>query len=121
VLRHAGYAVSLADSGSAAIAALSSGPETDALLLDLNLGDLTGYDVLRWMRARGIVVPTAVMTAFRVTFDPDDAIALGAMAYADQPLSIDNILALAASLTTPPSSADSAEGQQIEQQRHDCD
>jgi hypothetical protein len=41
------------------------------------------------MRARGVVVPTAVMTAFRVAFDPDEAIALGAMAYADQPLSID--------------------------------
>lgn len=106
-LRHGGYAVSLADSGSGAIAALSSGSKTHALLLDLKLGDMTGYDVLRWMRTQDIVVPTAVMTAFQFEFDPDEAIGLGAMAYADQPLSIDDVLALAESLTTPLSSLDS--------------
>jgi CheY-like chemotaxis protein len=108
-LRHAGYAVTLADSGGAAIAALSSGAKTHAMLLDLKLGDMTGYDVLRWMRTQGIVVPTAVMTAFHFEFDPDEAIALGAIAYADQPLWIDDVLALAESLSTPPSPLDSPE------------
>ena len=70
-LRHTAYAVNLADSGSAAITALSSGAKTHALLLDLKLGDLTGYDVLRCMRAKGVVVPTAVTTAFCFVFDPD--------------------------------------------------
>jgi RNA polymerase sigma-70 factor (ECF subfamily) len=106
-LQHAGYAVNLADSGGAAIAALSSGPKTHAVLLDLKLGDMTGCDVLRWMRTQGIFVPTAVMTAFHFEFDPDEAIGLGAMAYADQPLSIDDVMALAESLTTPPSPLDS--------------
>jgi CheY-like chemotaxis protein len=46
-LRHTGYAVNPADSGSAAVTALSSGAKTHAQLLDLKLGDLTGYDVLR--------------------------------------------------------------------------
>jgi CheY-like chemotaxis protein len=101
-LRCAGYHVHLADSGSAAIATLSSGFGPQALLLDLKLGDMTGYDVLRWMRAKSVVVPTAVMTAFRATFNPDEAIALGALAYADRPLSIDDILALADTLTAPP-------------------
>jgi CheY-like chemotaxis protein len=105
-LRHAGYDVHLADSGSAAITKLSSGADMHALLLDLKLGDMTGYDVLHWMRAQSVVVPTAVMTAFRAAFDPDDAIALGAIAYADQPLSIDDILALADSLTAAPSPRD---------------
>jgi DNA-binding response OmpR family regulator len=90
--------VNLADSGSAAITALSSGAKTHALLLDLKLGDLTGYDALRWMRAKGVVVPTAVTTAFRLILDPDEATSLGAMAYAGQPLSIDDILAFAESL-----------------------
>jgi DNA-binding response OmpR family regulator len=105
-LRHAGYDVHLADSGSAAIVTLSTSAEMHALLLDLNLGDITGYDVLRWMRDQSVVVPTAVMTAFRTAFDPDEAIALGAMTYVDQPLSIDDILALADSLTAPPSPHD---------------
>jgi CheY-like chemotaxis protein len=106
-LQHCGYTVNLADSGGAAIAGLSSDAKPHAMLLDLKLGDMTGYDVLRWMRTQGIFVPTAVMTAFQVEFDPDEAIGLGAMGYANQPLSIDNVLALAASLTTLPSPLDS--------------
>src|SRR5258706_12863009 len=106
-LRQAGYAVNVADSGGAAIAALSSGVKLHAVLLDLKLGDMTGYHVLRWMRNEGIVVPTAVMTAFHFEFEPDEAIGLGAMAYADQPLSIDDILALARDLTAQPSPLDS--------------
>ena len=48
-------------------------------------------------------VPTAVVTAFRVEFDPDEAIALGALAYADQPLSSDTLLTTARVLIRPPS------------------
>ena len=106
VLRHAGYEVALADSGGAAIAVLSRDSAVHALLLDLRLGDVTGYDVLRWMRGRPLTVPTAVMTAYRAEFTPDQAIALGALAYADQPLSIDDILALVRTLTEPPASTD---------------
>ena len=76
------------------------------MLLDLRLGDMSGYDVLRWMRGRDLMLPTGVMTAFRLEFDPDEAIALGAMAYVDQPLSIDEVLALVESLTAPPRPAD---------------
>ena len=104
--RHASYGVRLAYSGAGAIAALSSGVKTQVLLLDLKLGDMSGYDVLRWMRSRSVCVPTAVMTAFRAEFDPDEAIALGAYAYADQPLSIDDILTLAEWMTAPPSPHD---------------
>jgi CheY-like chemotaxis protein len=105
-LRHGRYDVHVADSGTAAITTLSRNDGIHALLLDLNLGDMTGYDVLRWMRTQAIVVPTAVMTAFPGEFDPDEAIELGATAYADQPLSIDDILALAETLTAPPSPCD---------------
>ncbi len=106
VLRHAGYDVRLAESGAAAVSALSSGVETHALLLDLKLGDMTGYDVLRWMRGQRMIVPTAVMTAFRAEFDPDEAIALGALSYVDRLLSIDDILILAETLTARPSPRD---------------
>src|SRR5260221_5387821 len=106
-LRHGGFAVNLVDSGGAAISALLSGVKTHAVLLDLKRGDMRGFDVLRWMRIQGFIMPTAVMTGFHFEFDPDEAIRLGAMAYADQPLSIADVLALAESLTTPPSPLDS--------------
>jgi CheY-like chemotaxis protein len=105
-LRSVGYDVRLADSGTAAINVLSHGADLHALLLDLNLGDMTGYDVLRWMRVQSIRVPTAVMTAFCAEFNADEAIGLGAIAYADQPLSVDDILALVESLTAQPSPND---------------
>ena len=105
-LRHVGYGVHTADCGSAAITMLSSGADIHALLLDLKLADMTGYDVLRWMRTQVIDVPTAVMTAFRAEFEPDEAIALGALAYADQPLSLDDLLALVENLTSAPSPRD---------------
>lgn len=59
VLRHAGYEVDVADSGRAAISALRSGIPMHALMLDLQLGDMTGFDVLRWMRGQSLSVPTA--------------------------------------------------------------
>jgi CheY-like chemotaxis protein len=76
------------------------------MFLDLNLGDGTGFDVLRWMRAERRFVPTAVMTAFRLEFSLDEAIELGAAAYVDQPLSVDGLIALAGSLTRPMSTLD---------------
>lgn len=76
------------------------------MFLDLDLGDGTGLDVLRWMRERKRFVPTAVMTAFRPEFNPDDAIELGALAYVDQPLPIEVLVTLARGLTRPLSAFD---------------
>jgi CheY-like chemotaxis protein len=105
-LRHEGYDVRLADSRLSAIRNLSGAGLPHALFLDLNLGDATGLDVLRWMRERYLFVPTAAMTAFRSAFDPDEAIELGALAYVDQPLSVDMLVGLARSLIKPPSPND---------------
>ena len=76
------------------------------MFLDLNLGSGTGFDVLRWMRAERRFVPTAVMTAFRLEFDVDEAIELGALVYVDQPLSLEGLIGLARSLTRPMSPLD---------------
>lgn len=105
VLRTERYDVALATSYGTAIHLLQEGV-THAMFLDLNLGFRTGFDVLRWMRAESRFVPTAVMTAFRLEFDPDEALELGALAYVDQPLSFESLLRLAGSLTRPMSPRD---------------
>jgi DNA-binding response OmpR family regulator len=105
-LRREGYEVTLADSCASARRELSSGGRCDAIFLDLNLPDGTGFELLRGMRERQQFVPTAIVTAFRSEFDPDEAFDLGALAYVDQPLSYDAILALAKSLTRPLSDSD---------------
>jgi DNA-binding response OmpR family regulator len=50
-LREAGFQVSLAGSGGAALSALEAGP-VDAVVLDLGLPDGQGSDVLDWLRRR---------------------------------------------------------------------
>jgi CheY-like chemotaxis protein len=104
-LRRERYAVLDADTGGRAIESLAA-HSPSALFLDLRLPDMTEFDVLRWMRSAERFVPTAVVTAFRVEFDPDEAIALGALAYADQPLSSDTLLRTARALVRPPSAHD---------------
>jgi CheY-like chemotaxis protein len=105
-LRAEGYDVGLASSRETAVQFLSTEDIPHAMFLDLNLGDGTGFDVLRWMRAERRFVPTVVMTAFRLEFGPDEAIELGAAAYVDQPLSVEGLIALAGSLTRPMSTLD---------------
>jgi CheY-like chemotaxis protein len=109
VLRHAGYETAAAQSAAACISQLSTDARRDACLLDLNLGDGTGLDVLRWMRRANVNVPTAVMTAFSRSFNPDEAIALGAMAYVDQPVEIEQLIDLVRQLVSPPSEFDRLE------------
>ena len=105
VLRLEGYTVVEADTGRRAIEHLAAYAPS-ALFLDLRLPDMTGLEILKWMRSADLFVPAAVVTAFRVEFDPDEAIALGALAYADQPLSSDTLLAIARTLVRPPSARD---------------
>src|SRR5829696_9769646 len=61
-----GHAVREAGSAEEALQALASG-RTDLLLLDINLPDRTGWDVLRDLAARAEEVPTVVVSAVRVS------------------------------------------------------
>ena len=63
-LSRRGYRVTEAASAAEAIAALRSGNPFDALLLDVNLPDQTGWDVLRALKDSD-VPPVIVMTALR--------------------------------------------------------
>lgn len=61
-----GYRVREAETAEAAIgAALAEAP--DLILLDINLPDRTGWDVLRELRSRGIALPTVIVSAVRVS------------------------------------------------------
>src|ERR1700737_360140 len=61
-----GLEVGEADTAAKAVEAASTG-KPDLLLLDINLPDRTGWDVLRELRRRGNEVPTIVLSAGRVT------------------------------------------------------
>jgi DNA-binding response OmpR family regulator len=91
VLTSRGYTVREAGDAAEALAALRDEPP-ELMLLDINLPDRTGWDVLRDLSAAGQHVPTVVLSAVRVNqarlteFRP--------LAYLPKPFPIDALLRL---------------------------
>jgi DNA-binding response OmpR family regulator len=71
-------------------AALSETP--DLLLLDINLPDQTGWEVLRELKRQGKEIPTIVLSAVRVTQNRLDE--FHPLAYLPKPFPIDALLRL---------------------------
>lgn len=63
-LERRGYHVAEETSADGAIVALRAGPPFDALLLDVNLPDHTGWDILRALKGANLP-PVVILTALR--------------------------------------------------------
>ena len=86
-----GVTVQEAASASEAIAAFNAAPP-DLLLLDINLPDQTGWDVLRELQRRGRAVPTVIISAVRVSQRRLDE--FRPLAYLPKPFPIEALLRL---------------------------
>jgi two-component system KDP operon response regulator KdpE len=86
-----GYEVIEASGGSEALAA-AAGREPDLILLDLGLPDVTGFDVIRGIRAYS-ATPIVVVSARTGSSDKVTALDLGADDYVTKPFSISELLA----------------------------
>ncbi|MCL4545249.1 MAG: response regulator [Chloroflexi bacterium] len=64
----------------------------DLLLLDLNLPDRSGWDVLRELRARNVAVPTVIVSAVRAV--PSRLAEFHPLAYLPKPFPIEVLLRL---------------------------
>jgi len=87
-----GFAVDVAADGQQALE-LAQAVDYDAVLLDLMLPRLSGYDVLRRLRARGDWTPVLVLSAKDGEHDLADALDLGADDYLVKPFSYVVLLA----------------------------
>jgi DNA-binding response OmpR family regulator len=86
-LAREGYVVDLAHDGGAALdAALVGG--YDAIILDLMLPVLSGYEVVRRLRAAEIWTPVLMLTAKDGEYDEADALDEGADDYLTKPFSL---------------------------------
>jgi len=88
-----GAAIELAGSLAEVESALDRQPETDALLLDLDMPGMDGLTGLALLRSERPTVPIIVVSAARDTAIPRRAYDLGASAYVDKSASLEEIAA----------------------------
>jgi two-component system alkaline phosphatase synthesis response regulator PhoP len=91
-LVYAGYEVLKASEGVTAVEiAVRESP--DLLLLDIMLPGLTGFEVCRQLREKGMQMPVIMLTARGDEFDKLHGFEMGADDYVTKPFSVDELLA----------------------------
>ncbi|HJQ44019.1 MAG TPA: response regulator, partial [Jatrophihabitantaceae bacterium] len=87
LLQASGHEVVAAATGSDAIR-LAHECHPDLVVLDVQLPDLDGYEVLRQLRADPVLeqVPVIAVTAYAMVGDRDDALAAGFDGYLSKPI-----------------------------------
>jgi two-component system, OmpR family, alkaline phosphatase synthesis response regulator PhoP len=107
------FAVTLAETGSAALESLESADHVALLILDLMLPGMSGLDVLRTLRldTRWAALPCLILTAAGQDAQYREAEALGVSEFMTKPFSPRRLYARALALTgTPdPDARDAAE------------
>jgi two-component system OmpR family response regulator len=91
-LRFAGFDVSTATSGSAAVSAAKNA-NPDLVVLDVMLPDLDGFEVIRLMREGGARTPVVFLTARDGTDDKIRGLTLGGDDYVTKPFSLEELTA----------------------------
>ena len=91
-LVHEGFAVDIAHDGVDGLRQAEYG-DYDAVLLDIMVPGLSGYEVLRRLRAAGVWTPVLMLTAKDGEYDIADALDLGADDYLTKPFSFVVLLA----------------------------
>jgi two-component system, LuxR family, response regulator FixJ len=66
----------------------------DCLILDLNMPQMNGFDVLAELRRRGAGTPVVIVTAWPDSATKKRAAAAGAIAFLEKPLAAEELLAV---------------------------
>ena len=91
-LHHAGFESAVAENGRQALAELKAF-RPDAVLLDVMLPDLDGFEVCRRMRADGDRTAVIFLTAHDATEDKVRGLTLGGDDYVTKPFSLEEVVA----------------------------
>ncbi|HKI96707.1 MAG TPA: response regulator transcription factor [Gemmatimonadales bacterium] len=102
-LEEQGMQVELAADGTAALEIVSGTP-FDVVVLDLRLPGVSGVEVLRTLRDRGITTPVLVLTAQDAVESKVQALRTGADDYVTKPFAFEEVLARVEALGRRPQS-----------------
>lgn len=91
-LRSEGYETVSADDGPAALEIALAG-EVDAIILDVGLPTMDGFEVLRELRRAGSTIPVLMLTARSGARDTVEGLDAGADDYVPKPFSVAELLA----------------------------
>jgi response regulator RpfG family c-di-GMP phosphodiesterase len=93
ILKRSGFDVVSADCGQAALSAADQN-EFAAALLDIKMPDITGIDVLRYLKQKKGDISVIMMTGYSETEYAVDALNAGAAAYLLKPANIEQVKCL---------------------------
>jgi len=105
-LQYAGYATRVASNGKDGLAAAEH--SVDLVLLDVMMPELSGFEVLRMLRGKGIHVPVIMLTARGEVYDKVAGLDLGANDYVTKPFEMEELLARIRALLRTPTSTNNA-------------
>ncbi len=91
-LRYAGFEVATARNGQEALEAVGTFAP-DLLVLDVMMPDISGFGVVKQLRATGSTVPVLFLTARDATEDRISGLTLGGDDYVTKPFSLDEVIA----------------------------
>jgi DNA-binding NtrC family response regulator len=87
------YALDVASSGQDALAMATTG-DYDLVMLDINLPDFSGMDVLKSLKEANNNLPVLVMTGFVSTDAAIEAMKLGAHEFITKPFNLDRVMGI---------------------------
>ncbi|MES1165877.1 MAG: response regulator, partial [Verrucomicrobiota bacterium] len=105
--RAKGVEVFPADTGRAGLTVLDQHPDIEAILIDIMMPEMDGYEAMRRIRAqdRFTKIPIIALTAKAMKGDQETCLEAGASAYMTKPVDIDRLISLlhsALSAAPPP-------------------
>jgi CheY-like chemotaxis protein len=78
-----------AETGEQAINLFDSNADIDMVLLDLNLPEISGFDVLKYIRERNVDIPVVVQSAYILSGERQKSLDLGANFFLEKPVRLD--------------------------------
>jgi CheY-like chemotaxis protein len=81
-----------AETGEEAIKLFDENPDISLVLLDLNLPEISGFEVLKYIRKKNNNIPVIVQSAYILSGEKEQSMKLGANYFLEKPIRLDVLL-----------------------------